>query len=98
MNDAPRPVARWRVGLAVALLLIGLVVAFVPGLAAGDRFLGADLGGEYDAEIHVVASATFTAAPIGSNHYGFGGAPTNTVLTNDSFSTPLWTTFVNSVR
>lgn len=30
---------RWRSRLAVALLLLGLVVAFVPGLIAGDEFL-----------------------------------------------------------
>ena len=35
MSDDAVPRVRW----AVALLLVGLVVAFVPGLAAGDRFV-----------------------------------------------------------
>ena len=39
MSDAPNPRARWRVGLAVALLLVGLLGAVIPALAAGTAFL-----------------------------------------------------------
>jgi hypothetical protein len=41
MSDAA-PRARRRIRWAVALLLLGFVVAFVPGLAAGDWFLSPD--------------------------------------------------------
>jgi hypothetical protein len=39
MSDAPDPRDRRRIRWAVALLLLGFLVAFVPGLAAGDDFV-----------------------------------------------------------
>jgi len=98
MSDAPDPRARRRGRWAVALLLLGLVVALVPGLVAGDEFLGAEINGDWDVSIRGVANGTFTFVGPGTNHAGFGGRPTHTVLTTDAFRTPLADSLVDSVR
>src|SRR5262245_43085643 len=70
MSDAPEPRGRRRVRWAVALLVLGLVVALVPGLGSGDHFLPSVFTDvQWDSAVPSVGGATFTLA--GLNHFGF---------------------------
>lgn len=88
MSDASDPRARRRLGRAVALLVIGLLVAFVPALVAGDRFLldpyQASIAA-WDQAIPSSANATLTYGTVGTSHYGFGGTSSEASVSADTF-------------
>jgi hypothetical protein len=85
MSDSTDLCARRRGRWAVTLLLLGLVVAFVPGLAAGDRSVPTS-SGTWDVAVFGVASGTHSFAPVGSNHFGLrSAAERTTTIVDDSY-------------
>ena len=93
MNDDAVLRARLRARCAVALLLVGLVVAFVPGLAAGDLFLPSPFP-----EFDVIIRSIGTDRSVGTNHYGFGGVTTARVLVGAPVTTWPPTSLIGWVR
>jgi MFS superfamily sulfate permease-like transporter len=72
MSDAPAPRARRRGRWAVALLLVGFVGAFVPGLVAGERFVCSDP--KWDHFNYFIEDMSDATDPLvgGTSHPAFG--------------------------
>jgi hypothetical protein len=75
MSDAPDPRDRRRICWAVALVLLGFLVAFVPGLLSGDEFVPRRPTST-DWYSRPLSNTSFAATPAETSHAGSGVART----------------------